>query len=239
MWLLPALPLTITVSGCPSPTPPVAARSIATCFTLVPERSLTVIVSAPLNAAIWIFSMPLRSIVTVPTSRNSVARLPLAETSMCSPMLEPLKTSVSVPAPPSTTSLPSPGFQMNVSLPLPSNATSLPRPPVTVSLPEPPISKSLPSPPSRMSLPPPPSIVSLPAPPSMISAAFEGRGIPVEVTVEETKDGMMISSAPVPIKLAIIDFLTMLLCASLQCAAARNSGDATTCTSSVWRMPGS
>ena len=190
-----------------------AARSIATCFTPVPERSLTVIVSAPLNAAIWIFSMPLRSIVTVPTSRNSVARLPLAETSMRSPMLAPLKTSVSVPAPPSTTSLPSPGFQMNVSLPLPSNASSLPRPPVTVSLPEPPISRSLPSPPSRMSLPPPPSIVSLPAPPSMISAAFEGRGIPVEVTVEETKDGMMISSAPVPIKLAII--------VSSQCCCAR------------------
>ena len=46
----------------PVAVPFVAARSIATCFTLVPERSLTVIVSAPLNAAIWIFSMPLRSI---------------------------------------------------------------------------------------------------------------------------------------------------------------------------------
>src|SRR6516164_4751402 len=51
---------------------------------------------------------------------------------------------VSVPAWPSTVSLPSPGFQMKVSLPLPSRAVSLPRPPVTVSLP---------SPPSRMSSP--------------------------------------------------------------------------------------
>ena len=57
-------------------------------------------------------------------------RLPLAEMSMFSSMLAPLNTSVSVPAWPSTMSLPSPGFQRNVSLPAPSSATSLPRSPI-------------------------------------------------------------------------------------------------------------
>src|SRR5262249_28122312 len=78
-------------------------------------RSLIVMLSAPPAALTWIFSTPLRSMVTPPMSRVRRTRPPLAEMSMFSPMLAPLKTSRSVPAPPSTTSLPSPGFQMNVS----------------------------------------------------------------------------------------------------------------------------
>ena len=68
--------------------------------------------------------------VTLATSRKNRTRPPLAEMSMFSAMLAPLNSSVSVPAWPSTMSLPSPGFQMNVSLPAPSSATSSPRPPV-------------------------------------------------------------------------------------------------------------
>ena len=71
------------MSGCPSPVPPVAARSIATCFTLVPERSFTAIVSAPLNAAIWIFLDAIeihRDRADITEQRS--ARLPLAETSI-------------------------------------------------------------------------------------------------------------------------------------------------------------
>ena len=140
------MPLTITVSAAPSPwpLPGVADRSMVTCLTSVPVRSLTVMVSAPPRALSWMCSTPLRSMVTLPTSRNSRTRLPLAEMSMFSLTLAPLNTSVSVPAWPSTMSLPSPGFQMKVSLPLPSKATSLPRPPVTMSLPSPPSSVSLP-----------------------------------------------------------------------------------------------
>jgi hypothetical protein len=50
-------------------------------------------------------------------------------------------------------------------------------------------------------------MVSLPAPPSIKSAAFDGRTAPVAVTVDETKDGMMISSAFVPMKLAMVNIL--------------------------------
>ena len=96
-----------------------AARSIATCVMPVPVRSLITMLSAPPAAAIRTCSTPLRSIVTLPTSRNSRARLPLAERLMFSEASEPLKTSVSVPASPSTMSLPSPGSQIRSS-PLPS-----------------------------------------------------------------------------------------------------------------------
>jgi hypothetical protein len=74
-----------------------------------------------------------------------------------SPVVLPLKTSVSKPRPPSTTSLPSPGFQMNVSLPAPRNAVSVPIPPTTVSSLLPPLRVSLPAPPMRVSLPLPPN----------------------------------------------------------------------------------
>ena len=47
-----AVPLTVTVSAWPSPTVPprVAPRSMATCVTPVPVRSLTVMVSVPPKA---------------------------------------------------------------------------------------------------------------------------------------------------------------------------------------------
>ena len=81
------------------------------------------------------------------TSRVNRTRLPLAEMSMFSLMLAPLNSSVSVPAWPSTMSLPSPGFQTKVSSPAPRRPTSLPRPPLTRSLPALPMMVSLPSPP--------------------------------------------------------------------------------------------
>ena len=162
IWSPPAVPLTATLSAAmsPVPLPGVDAKSIATCFTSVLDRSLTAMVSAPPRAGSWMFSMPLRSMVTLPTSRDSFARLPLAEMAMFSATLAPLKASVSLPAPPSTTSLPSPGSQVNRSSPLPSCATSLPRPPSMTSFPSPPISVSFPSPPVMVSFPAPPSILS-------------------------------------------------------------------------------
>ena len=93
-------------------------------------------------------------------SRVKRARWPLADTSMLSPMFEPLNSSLSVPAWPSTTSLPSPGSHVNVSSPAPIKATSLPCWPSMVSSP---------SPPFRLSTPLLPRSVSLPAPPSMVS----------------------------------------------------------------------
>ena len=123
--------------------------------------------------------MPLRSIATLPTLRDSRTRWPLAEMSMVSSTLAPLNTSVSVPSWPSTVSLPSPGFQTKVSLPAPSKATSLPWPPVTVSLPSPPIS---------MSSPALPMMVSLPAPPSIVRPMMPGR----------QRRGALIVSLPAP-----------------------------------------
>src|SRR5262249_34686904 len=71
MWSSPAVPLTVTLSAAPSPwpLPGVPARSMATCVTSVPVRSLTVMLSAPPRALIWRRSMPLRSMVMLPTSR--------------------------------------------------------------------------------------------------------------------------------------------------------------------------
>ena len=184
----PAVPLTITLSAAPSPwpLPGVADRSMSTCLTSVPVRSLTVMVSAPPKALTWMCSTPLRSMVMLPTSRNSRTREPLAEMSMFSPTLAPLNTSVSVPAWPSTMSLPSPGFQMNVSLPLPSRATSLPRPPMTVSLP---------SPPSSVSLPWLPVMVSLPAPPSMVRPMTPA-GRPDALIVSLPLPALIVSTSP-------------------------------------------
>ena len=170
-----AVPLTMTVSAWPSPVPlpGVPARSRFTSVTPVPDRSLTVRVSAPPSAATLTCSTPLTSMVTLPTSRNSRSRLPLADRSMFSLALEPLNCKVSVPPWPSTVSLPSPGFHTNVSLPVPRKATSLPRPPTMVSLPSPPISMSLPSPPVMLSLPAPPSTVSPTVPADSPAAVTE------------------------------------------------------------------
>ena len=58
----------------------------------------------------------------LPTLRVKSTRPPLAETSKFSLALLPLKSSVSVPAWPSTTSLPSPGSHWKVSSPAPRKA---------------------------------------------------------------------------------------------------------------------
>ena len=122
-WIASAalVPLTMTVSAWPSPVPlpGVPARSRLTLVTPVPDRSLTVMVSAPPRALTLTCSTPLTSMVTLPTSRESRSRLPLAERSMFSLTLAPLNSMVSLPSWPSTVSLPSPGFQTKVSSPAP------------------------------------------------------------------------------------------------------------------------
>ena len=80
--------------------------------------------------------------------------------SSTSPMFEPLKSTASLPASPSTVSLPSPGSHWKRSLPLPISATSALMLPSTWSLPLPPSSTSEPLPPRRLSAPAPPSKVS-------------------------------------------------------------------------------
>jgi hypothetical protein len=57
------------------------------------------------------------------TLRVNRSRLPFADRSMCSATLAPLKRILSVPAWPSTVSLPSPGCQTKVSSPAPSSAS--------------------------------------------------------------------------------------------------------------------
>ena len=121
--------------------------------------SLTVTVSAPPRAFRSTCSRPLVSIVMPATSRTSSRRFPYADRSIFSGTLAPLKTIVSVPDWPSTTSLPSPGSHTNESSPAPMRTTSLPRLPSIESFPEPPTSVSAPDPPTRRSSPEPPSIV--------------------------------------------------------------------------------
>ena len=108
-------------------------------------------VSAPPRALKSMASMPSRSMVTLATSRKKRTRGPLAEMSMFSLAFEPLNRRVSVPAWPSTVSLPSPGFHTNVSSPAPSKARSSPVPPTTTSSPWLPIRRSAPAPPFRVS----------------------------------------------------------------------------------------
>ena len=93
-------------------------------------------------------------------SRVNRARPPFAEMAKLSPMAEPLNNRVSLPAWPSTTSLPSPGSHWNRSSPAPNKATSLPCWPSMKSLPSPPSSRSLPLLPRMVSLPSPPSTVT-------------------------------------------------------------------------------
>ena len=157
----PLVPLTIMVSAWASPAAPsrVPARSPSSLTTSVPDRSLTVIVSVPPRALRSTTSTSLASITMLPTLRVKRSRPPLAEASMFSPMLLPLKSMVSVPSWPSSVSLPSPGSHWKRSSPAPRNATSLACWPSR---------KSSPSPPSSRSTPLLPRIVSAPAPPSTV-----------------------------------------------------------------------
>ena len=76
-------------------------------------------VSAPPRARTFAASMPPRSITTAATSRVTRTREPFAPIPMRSPMFEPLKSRVSLPASPSTVSLPSPGSHWKWSSPVP------------------------------------------------------------------------------------------------------------------------
>ena len=114
---------------------------------------------------------------------------PSASSANASASLVPLKDSESRLAPPSTTSLPSPGFQLKRSKSPPSSATSAPLPPLTSSKPSPPIRWSLPGPPIRTLSPPPPtsvrSIVADRRADDVVAAAAVDRQVAVERRVDE------------------------------------------------------
>ena len=74
--------------------------------------SLTVTVSVPAFAYTSSVSVSSRSMAMLAMLRLKRTRFPLAAKSMSSPMALPLKSSVSVPAWPSTVSLPSPGSRL-------------------------------------------------------------------------------------------------------------------------------
>src|SRR5579885_994196 len=116
--------------------------------------------------------MPVMSMRMLATLRRKTAAAPLADRLMVSLMLAPLNCMTSwLPLPPSTVSLPSPGFQTKKSLPFPRDTVSLPRPASTVSSPFPARIVSFPSPVWITSLPFPPSTVSalVPSPPPCCS----------------------------------------------------------------------
>ena len=161
MTSAPLVPLTITVSAAPSPAAPpmVPARLALSATRSVPVMLLTMTVSVPPRALRSMASTSLRSMTMLPRLRVNRTRPPFADASKVSAPALPLKSSASVPAWPSTMSLPSPGSHWKTSLPAPRNATSLPCWPST---------KSLPSPPRRRSAPLLPRIVSFPAPPSAV-----------------------------------------------------------------------
>jgi len=75
----------------------------------VAERSPTLMSSTPPRVRRSMRSTSLRSMLMFAMLRVNSARPPLADTVKLSPMAEPLNSMVSVPAWPSTTSLPSPG----------------------------------------------------------------------------------------------------------------------------------
>ena len=161
MTSAPLVPFTMIVSAWPSPAPPprVPARSPSSSATSVPDRSSTVIVSAPPRAWRSTASTSSVSITMLATLRVKSRRPPLAEASKISLAPLPLNSMLSVPSWPSMVSLPSPGSHWKSSSPAPMKATSLPCWPSM---------KSSPSPPSRRSVPLPPRSVSLPAPPSTV-----------------------------------------------------------------------
>ena len=115
----PSVPWATTWSTAPSPVPSNPARFTATLRMSVPVRSPTVTSSALPSARIAAASTPSTSSVMLAMLRNTVTRGPLASSVICSPALEPLKSSVSVPPSPSTTSEPSPGSHCRWSLPEP------------------------------------------------------------------------------------------------------------------------
>ena len=98
-------------------------------------------------------------------TRSKATRSPFAAMVNSSPSLsEPLTSVVSLPAPPSIRSEPSPLFQTIRSLPAPPRMVSPPRKPTSTSSPAPPQSASSPSPPVIESSPAPPSRLQLDQP---------------------------------------------------------------------------
>ena len=157
------------------PAPPLMACELslrARMLSSPSPRSTSTLISAARPLLTSTLSSPpsvLRSSVSVvPMSRKNgawesrvaVTRWPFAETMKCSGTAPPLSTAMSVPAPPSITSEPSPGFQVMVSSLSPPFMVSLPLPGVSVSLPASPFTTSLPSVPPTLSVPVPALIVT-------------------------------------------------------------------------------
>ena len=160
----PSLPSWTRSSSCVPPTMTSRGRRrgsgvTANVASSVPAVLPATSVSLPPKASSSMRSTPPRSVTTLAMSRSRRTREPLAETSIVSAALLPLKSRTSAPASPSTTSLSSPGFQVRRSLPVPSRAVSSPSPPETASLPLPPSSVWSPRPPISVSAPLPPSKV--------------------------------------------------------------------------------
>ena len=153
--------------------------------TPVPRRSPTVTASLPPSVRTRICSRLPRSMSIDATLRVRRARAPLAVTPICSPMLEPLKSSVSLPEAPSTVSLPSPGSHSIRSLPVPPSTVSAPMLPSMSSSPEPPRSFSVPAAPRSVSLPAPPSTViglsSAPPPLIEVDAVVAALGVHLDL----------------------------------------------------------
>ena len=122
----PFVPLTTTWSAAPSPAPPVAEIDLDSSRP-VPDRSLTVTTSAPPSALNVDRLDASVSMTMAATSRVKRSRPPLAERSIFSATLAPLKQHRVGAACPSIVSLPSPGSHWNVSSPAPSSAKSSPR----------------------------------------------------------------------------------------------------------------
>ncbi len=99
MMSLPLVPLTMTASAAASPVvPPMApARFTLTVVRSVPERLLTVTVSAPPSVLRSIASTSLRSMTMLATLRVNSTRPPFAETLKISLAALPLNSIRSVP----------------------------------------------------------------------------------------------------------------------------------------------
>ena len=138
-----------------APTP----KSMATCFTSVPVRSLIVMLSASAQG------IELDALDTVEIHNDVALRAGERRPGAIGGDADVLATLVVVAVEDERVEAGSAldlvtavaGFQMNVSLPAPRNAVSVPLPPTTVSSPRPPSRVSLPSPPLRVSLPLPPN----------------------------------------------------------------------------------
>src|SRR5437763_8585343 len=136
-----------------SPTPPSTLSSVS-----APTPSAAVTESFPPSPLTWKRSVSVSSVKGTRLVRWNLTPPGSGASVNTSPRLgEPLTSVVSLPAPPSMRSEPSPLFQTRVSFPAPPTIRSVPFAPTRRSLPSPPSRKSLVSAPVRTSSPPSPN----------------------------------------------------------------------------------